>query len=281
MRKLMLLLVSLVLLGSAAMAQDVEEATESVPAKGAKSLDVMIDFAAGQLMLSPADMEDAAKAEIYYTPRYVSYDISYDVRGDVGYLVLESEHRKRHWDDAENEWDVMLNNRLPMRLEIDAGACEAEIDLGGIPLTDLSLSIGATSGSIDFSKPNPERMRLLEIDAGASSLDVEGLANANFDELEFSGGAASCELDFRGDLRGDCVADVDIGMGSLDIMLSRGTPIRLEGDDDGLFSSVDFNNLDIRKVHDGVWESDDFKGAKNRLTIHFDVGMGSIDFRSR
>lgn len=271
----------LLLLAGSALADRTESVTEVVQTEGAQRLEVNIDFGAGRLDIVPADMEEAARLDIDYSPRWVRYDVDYAKKGNTGVLSLESElRRKRDMDDIDNEWQLTLSTRYSVELDMDIGASESYIDLGGIPLTDVTMDIGATSGTIDFSKKNPERLRDFKVDVGASSLDMTGLANANFERMDISSGAASCELDFRGDFHGDAELSLDVGVGSVDITLPRGLPVRIEGDD-SWFSSLDLHGLDVDRVEDDVWESPNFDEAKDRLTIIVDVSMGSVDIYAK
>ncbi|MBD3403350.1 hypothetical protein GF420_10680 [candidate division GN15 bacterium] len=264
-----------------ALAGPIERVKESIEAEGAESLIIECDFGAGELFVHPDDIDQAAILNVTYEPDKVEYLAQYDVRDGVGELFLESEIRGRSVDDLENTWDLTLGTRRPTELFFDIGACEADMDLGGIPITELEMDIGAASGYIEFSEPNPERLREINIDVGASSVEFRRLGNANFEYLSFDGGAASIEVDLRGEFKGESIADFDIGMGSADIVVPDGVAIRIESDDSGWFSSVDFDNLDVDKVRSGVWESPGFEDASDRLVIRLDVGMGSVDIRSR
>ncbi|MCP4685710.1 MAG: hypothetical protein GY867_09725 [bacterium] len=260
-----------------AFADRTEEVLEVVETEGADQLEIEIDFGAGKLDIVSADMEEAAKLEIFYSPRYVSYDIDYSTRGNTGRLFLESDLRRHSdMDDIDNDWELTLSRRYPVSLEMDIGASESIIDLGGIPLTRLVMDVGATSGVIDFSEPNPERLRDFDLDIGASSVEITGLANANFERMDISSGAASCELDFRGDFKGESEVDLEVGVGSVDIIIPRGLAVRIEGDENW-FSSFDFHGLDIDQIDDDLWESPGFDRAEDRLTIMIDVSMGSVD----
>ena len=115
---------------------------------------------------------------------------------------------------------------------------------------------------------------------GASSLDFLDLGNAHVDRMNFSCGAASCVLDFRGDFRGETELDLEVGVGSVDIVVPRGLAVRVEGDD-SWFSSLDFHGLKLREVRDDVWETPGFDDANDRLTIQVDIGIGSVDIYSR
>ena len=153
-----------------------EHLSEKIDAEGADKIEVSIEFGAGEIILSSDDMAEVATVEVDYDPRRIECEIDYNVRRGIGHLHLESiVRRKRNIDTEKNLWEVVLSNRYPAVLEIEAGACDAEMDLGGIPITELSIEIGAASGEVDFSNPNPERMVDFDVDAGAASLEFRNL----------------------------------------------------------------------------------------------------------
>lgn len=267
---------------SMAVADTTREVSEVIEADGIEQLDVTLDFGAGSLFVRSGDIDDAAEIDVYYTPKWVDYDIDFKKKGNTGHLRLGSELLRSHKssDEMENEWRLTLSRKLTTTLDLDFGACEAELDLGGIPLVELTMDIGAASAMIEFSEPNPIRMKELNIDVGASSLELDDLANANADYIKCAAGAASCELDFRGDFKGETELDIDVGVGGVDIILPLGLAVRVEGDD-GWFSTIDFHGLDLRERRGDVWESDDFDDAEDRIIITCDVGMGSIDITAK
>ncbi|MEW6050744.1 MAG: toast rack family protein [Candidatus Zixiibacteriota bacterium] len=267
-------------LASGAVGGALEHKTETVVIHGADRLSMNCSFGAGELIINPGDIPDAARLNVAYDPRRVDYDVEYEVKGSTGYLRLDSEwKRHRNVNTNDNRWDLVLPRKYPLDAKFEIGACDAEIDLGGLSLTELKLEVGAASGTIDFSRPNPERLREMRIEAGASSLKLINLGNANFEYLKFSGGAGSFDMDFRGEYHGESEAKIEIGLGSADIILPRGLAVRVETEDDNWFSSVDIDGGDLDKVSDDVWETPDFENAKDRLVMRLDVGMGSVDFR--
>ncbi len=255
-----------------------EHLSEKIDAEGAEKVEVSIEFGAGEIIISSDDMAEVATVDVDYDPRRIECEIDYNVRRGTGHLYLESIiRRKRNIDTEKNLWEVVLSNRYPMVLEIEAGACDAEMDLGGIPITELSIEIGAAVGEVDFSRPNPRRMVDFDVDAGAASLEFRNLGNANFEQFNFDGGAGSFDLDFRGKYTGESEISIDIGLGSAEIILPKGIPVRVETGEPGWFSSVDFHNDDLDEVRDGIYESDDFDEADIRITLELDVGLGSVD----
>lgn len=275
-------LTALLLMSAQLAADRVERATEVVEPDDFEELEVELDFSAGTIEIGTADMDEPAKLDIYYTPRWVEYEFDYTKRGKTCRLFLESEFRRHQWDtdDSENEWTLLLSRKYTTSLEMDIAACEARFDLGGLPLVDLQIDVGAADMEIDFSEPNPDRLRELNVDCGASSLEIFNLANANAEIMDFDIGAGSCEIDLRGEIHGEVEIDIDVGVGSMDVIVSRDIAIMVRGDDDW-FSSLDFHGLRLDEIRNGVWESEDFDDAENRIIFTIDVAMGSVDIYAK
>lgn len=270
--------ISLLVLGSLTQAASRETVTEIVEMQGANEVVLQCDLGAGEFSIKPKDIAEAAVIDITYNPRRIEYYVNSEVKRGKCYIDLESEHRSRtNMDSEDNIWDIVLSTRYETSIEMDIGACEAEIDLGGIPLKELTIDVGAASGLIEFSAPNPVKLEEIDIDAGASSLEIVDLGNANFEYFSFDGGAGSFDLDLRGKYDGESEVSIDIGLGSADITLPEGLPVRIETDGDNWLSSVDIHSRDIDEIDDDVYESPDFEDAKTRLVIDISVGMGSVD----
>ncbi|HKY52277.1 MAG TPA: hypothetical protein VJP45_13550 [Candidatus Limnocylindria bacterium] len=123
--------------------------------------------------------------------------------------------------------DLTVSRQRPFALDLQAGASENVLDLGGLPLTRLVMKSGAGRFEIDFSAPNPAAMSVMEIGSGAGAFAGRRLANANFAELRLGSGAASCALDFSGELRRDARAHLDAGFAALELSVPRSTPARV------------------------------------------------------
>ncbi len=168
-----------------------------------------------------------------------------------------------------------------MNLSLDIGACDAEIELGGLRLEEVAVEFGAASAEIGFREPNPARMRELRFEAGASSVTATDLGNANFESCEFEGGVGSFDLDFRGEYHGESEIRVKVGLGSAEITLPVDIPCRIEGPGGGLLSSVEIHGGGLREIADDVWEADDYAGASTRLRLILELGLGAVDVRFR
>ncbi len=279
MKKVLLLILGgSVFFASLVVAAGRDHITKTVELKSADEVFIRCDLGAGEFTVTSKDMKEAAMIDIMYDSRRVDYMIDYEEKRGTCYIDLESEHRSStNIDTDDNKWDIVLSKRYTTSIDMDIGACDANIDLGGIPLKELKLDVGAASGVLEFSEPNPIRLEELDIDAGASSVEIHQLGNANFEYFKFDGGVGSFDLDLRGEYTGESVVSIDIGLGSADITMPSGVPFRIETEGSNFLSSVDIHNRDLDEVEEDVYESDDFEGARVRIILEISAGLGSVD----
>ena len=126
-----------------------------------------------------------------------------------------------------NNWVLHFGTEMPFSLEINAGAYSGDWELGGLPLTTLSINEGAASSSFSFSSANPEVMSKLDINTGAGSMKLLDLVNANFDSFSYDGGAGSLTVDFGGELMRDGMVDINAGACSIILIVPEETPARI------------------------------------------------------
>ena len=124
--------------------------------------------------------------------------------------------------------ELGISRSRPFALDIQAGASDNSFDLGGLPLTRLTLKAGAARFETDFSLPNPTPMTMLELGMGAGSFIARRLANANFSELRLGGGMSASTLDFSGTLQRDAHGRIDAGLASVDISVPASTSARFK-----------------------------------------------------
>jgi hypothetical protein len=277
--KLLCAVVLLAAMASISSARDMKTDSRTIAAEGAKRLDITCKFGAGKLTVRPVSTSDAARIDAEYDANRIDLNVDYRVRGETGKLDIESEHHGSSVNTDDNVLTLDLSDKFPTDLSLKLGAAKGDLDLGGIPLTRLDLDIGAASGVISFSKPNPERLEDMSISIGASSADLRGLGNANFERLKCNVGAASSNLDFRGEYNGESEIILKVGVASADVILPTGVAIRVESSGSHFFSSVDIHGGDLDEIDDDIWESPGYRTAKDRILLRIEVGMGSVDLR--
>lgn len=265
--------------GSAvAWAGEVSTVTRAVPLDDAKSVLVRIDFGAGDIDLGKSGEGQLLEGTFTSDPEDVEVRVDYRRSGDKGMLDLATDYEdKRLPRDHKNEWEVGLSGGVPLELELDLGAAEAKLDLTDLALTRLEMDVGAAKCEVWWNRPNPERLSEIKIDAGASSLLLEGLGHARFDHLRFEGGLGSFDLDFSGDWQASAEADLEIGLGELTLWVPRHIGVRIVTEQS--MASVDVDHR-FSQTEDGTYESDNYSEAKIKLDCFVEVGMGSLEVKT-
>jgi len=187
-------------------------------------------------------------------------------------LGVESIRRSRMRGNRESgELELELARGVPMDLDLEFGAVHAELDLGGLALTDLDLSTGASESTIDISEPNRERMETARFEVGAAEFEVHRLGNLNAERIEFDAGVGSLVLWLDGEWQRDARLSVDMGLGALELHVPEGLGIQLRKD--SFFTALDSEGLVKRG---DTFESLDWNDADHRVTIDLDAAFGSV-----
>lgn len=230
MRNHVLLLVSIglavLLAGTLACAGNIEpqRVPISVPyPEGYLSADVILEFGAANVDA------DATGGEL------IEGNITYNTEGRHPAVVIEDNRVDIVQAGPSgivtggmvNNWDLRFGAELPFSMTINAGAYSGEWELGGLPLTGLSVNEGAADSVFSFSVPNPVALDVLEMNTGAGSMQLVEVVNANFDRLSYDGGAGSLTTDLGGELRRDGTVDINAAAASVILVIPGDTPVRV------------------------------------------------------
>jgi hypothetical protein len=124
--------------------------------------------------------------------------------------------------------ELKVSTRRPFFFSMDLGASDrSQVDLGGIPLIETDIKIGAGQAKFDFSTPNPHEMDAFTLKAGAAELSLTGLGNSGARKIDFDGGAASVTIDFGGRLARDLDASIRTGMAAAEVIVPKTTAARI------------------------------------------------------
>jgi hypothetical protein len=233
---------------------------------------VKVSMGAGKLSISPGAQEAFVEGTINYNVESWRPTIT----NEDGDLTIEQGGngvRGLPTNDVVNEWDLTFGD-APMNLTINAGAYEGTLDLSGLALRNLNISDGASEATVKFDSVNPEEMEELRYSTGASSVRLEGLANANFERLVFKGGAGSYTLDFSGELQRDATVDITSGVSSVRLVIPSDMDAKIVVSD-GI--------TDVKT--EGTWTVNDktysLSGSGPTLTINVDMGVGTLTLESK
>ena len=172
---------------------------------------------------------------------------------------------------------LVLGKTKPYALTLEAGASDVEVDLGGIPVSELVIKQAAGMAEFDFSVPNPREMSSLVVNSGAVALQMKNLNNANFAEMSFDGGAASYKFDFGGTLRRNAQARISTSMAPVHIRIPAATAARMV--ENTVAAALDLGDGFMKKGGAFLTEAA-LTGKTPMLTIRANVTLGTLSLRS-
>jgi hypothetical protein len=170
------------------------------------------------------------------------------------------------------ELQLELARGVPMRLDLEFGAVRADIDLGGLELTALELSTGASESSIDVSEPNRGQIGTARFEVGAAEFSARHLGNLNAERIEVDAGVGSLTLWLDGEWRRDTRVSIDMGLGALELRVPEGLGLLLRKD--SFLTSLDSEGLVKRG---DSYQSLDWEDADRKVTVDLDAAFGSVE----
>ena len=145
--------------------------SQSVELGDAKPVHVKMLLGAGDLKVTDG-AEKLLEADFTYNVAKLKPEVEFtdgtlvvqhpDVRG---YRTLQDIR------DFRNEWNLRLNNDVPMSLSLDMGAGTSDLQLAGLSLTGLDILLGAGKSTVDLSG-GWRRDLDVTINAGAANVTV-------------------------------------------------------------------------------------------------------------
>jgi hypothetical protein len=230
-------------------------------------VDLSLKFGAGILKLNPG-----SAALLSGTATYNISDFKPTLTVNPSTVRIEQGNWRLtgipDFSNIKNEWDLALGSS-PLALTIDAGAYQAEYELGGLALTNLTVSDGAADAKLNFATPNLAEMSLLSYSTGASNVSLTGLGNANFASLEFDSGAGNYTLDFSGQFKHAGSVHIGTGVSNLTLVIPSGLPAQITVS--GGLSNVTHNSDWTQKGN--VYSQ---SGTGPQLTISVEIGAGNL-----
>jgi hypothetical protein len=264
---------ALTVLAGPAAAQEWRSITSARQLQSRAPLDVQVRYGAGELRLEPVDARMLYRMEMRYDERHFTPITEYDADRNTLRLGTEGSRQGRGRMNVREGGSatISLSREVPIDLQLQFGAGEAEIELGGMALRRLALSTGASETRVRFSSPNRIEADEIRIEAGAASLAVSDLANTRAGRFQFQGGVGSTTLDFGGEWTRSASASVQIGIGSVVLRVPRGVGVKVSRS--SFLTSFDSEGL-VKRGND--FFSPDWETATHQLDLSVNAAFGSI-----
>lgn len=130
---------------------NVKTESQSVNLDGATSVNIQIDFPAGELDVK-SGTSNLMDASFRYNISDRQPQVQYSENGAQGELQVSQPGNAPVPVGSEviNEWEIQLNENVPMDLSISTGAGNSQLDLGGLDMTSLKVETGAGTTTVNL-----------------------------------------------------------------------------------------------------------------------------------
>lgn len=231
---------------------------------------VSVEYGAGRFTVRAMDTGLLYRMNLEYDEdRYEPVAEYASHRLNVGVKSIRNRFRSGDSDGAR--LDLELARGVPMDLDLEFGAVRADVDLGGLALTGLELSTGASESVIDVSEPSPSSMERARFEVGAAEFTARRLGNLNAERIEVDAGVGSLTLWLDGEWRRDARVGIDMGLGFLELRVPEGLGLQLRKD--SFLTSLDSEGLVKRG---DTYQSLNWADATRKVTIDLDAAFGSV-----
>lgn len=238
---------------------------------------VNVSFAGGKFELSPLPGRLLYQMQLHYDEQVA--DAVHEFDADSRRLTLGMSHANMGWralramkNNEGGRMTLGLNPSVPMDLDLELGGAQAEVELGGMRLTNLKLKIGLAGGRISFSSPNRVEMEELSLDVGLGGVEFENLGNANAAEINVHGGMDGINLDFGDNVMRDLKINADVAFGGLKIRIPSSVGVTIQAETKlGSFKPQGFTKVN------GAWFTPNWNQASTHVTIVANTALGGLE----
>ncbi len=257
-------------------AQDYRTVTGSRQRRGETDLRAVVEFAVGELHITPGAVGTLYQYNLVYDADHFDPVTSYNP--DVHRLRVGVDGRGggdiHYRNRPQQRLDLSLSPATPVSIELSFGAGTADVELGGLSLSNVAVKGGASEATIRVSQPNRVACRSFTLEVGAIDLKTEKLGNARCERLELKGAAGSVVLDLTGQWSEGSTSQVDIAVGLGSVTLRLPESVGVEADVERFLVNFDRSGLLRRgsNYYSANWDT-----AKTRLRINLKAAMGDIE----
>ena len=246
----------------------------SVGAEGAESVSTYLTMSTGNMVVE-GGAENLMDATFTYNVPEWKPEVSYRGLGNEKELSVEQpDAMGPTFGTARNDWEILLNDEVPMDFSASNSSGDGKFDLGSLSLK--SFSVEASSGDIQADLGG-EKPLLEEAEVDSSSGDVRVQMTGDYQspvDLGVDLSSGDLAMDLSGRWEEDLEGDVGLSSGTATMTLPRDVGVYVEAQT----SSGDVNASGFRLDGDAY-----VNGAygKSDVTLNLSVESSSGDVNLR
>ena len=150
---------------------ELQTESQSVELGDAESVRVEVKLGAGDLVVT-GGAKKLLEADFTYNVAKLKPEVEFtDSTLVVQHPDVRGYRTPQDIKDFRNEWDLRLNNDVPMNLSLEMGAGTSDLQLADLSLTGLDIILGAGKSTVDLTG-NWARDLDVTFDTGAANITV-------------------------------------------------------------------------------------------------------------
>ncbi|HJR15349.1 MAG TPA: hypothetical protein VJ808_00725 [Gemmatimonadales bacterium] len=243
---------------------------------GETRLTARLEYGAGTLRVEPGEPGQLYRMILSYDEERFLPVSEYDAASRTVVLGLQSRGdggvRVVSRNQLRQAATISISPRVDLSLHLNLGAVDADLELGGLRISELDMGTGASQTTIRFSQPNPMRCRRASLSAGAAEVTVLGLGNSRCEEILYEGGVGKVVLDFSGASSTSARVKVKMTVGGITLRLPARAGVSIKMDK--FLSSFESERLMRRGTG---FVSANYDRAERRLEFDLTTAVGGVD----
>ena len=246
--------------------------SRTVDLEGAKTVEAELKMSSGEL-----DVRGGAgsllEGAFTYNVKKWEPDVEYEVTGGEGKLsVTQPWSWVPSFGGTRNQWNIRLNDEVPIDLTVRTSSAGSELDLGDLSLLGLDVDSSSGSLSADLSGKMPSlRTVQAHVSSGNMTLSMRGEYSSPI-KLDAGGSSGNATIDLSGEWKADLEAEIKVSSGNITLRLPRDAGVYVEAKTSS--GSIDASGM---KLKGDAYVNDAYRTSKITLRINVKTSSGNIN----
>jgi DUF4097 and DUF4098 domain-containing protein YvlB len=257
-----------------ARAGELRTERHSVELEGAESVSTDLTMNSGNMVVA-GGAEDLMDATFVYNVPEWKPEVSYEGFGaEKNLVVTQPDVPGATFGNVRNDWEILLNDDVPMDLSVSNSSGDGELDLDDLSLR--SFSIEASSGDVSADLGGDQAL-LEEVEVDSSSGDVGVEMTGDYSSsvgLEIDLSSGDLTMDMTGEWAEDLEGDVSVSSGTITLELPENVGVYVEAET----SSGDVSANGFR-LEDDAYVNDAYGESNVTLSLSVEASSGDINLR--
>ena len=238
--------------------------------QGGQTMKLDLDMKLAKAVVSSTD-DKLADVEFAYSAEVLRPEFT--VKDDE--ISIKNRLERFSFGKPVNKWDVKLTDKLPFDVRLRAEASDIRLDMGGMMVDSMDAKLSASSAKLYFDEPNKETLDKFKLDAAASSVDIYGAGNIDFEVMDIDADASKITVDLTGKNKRDGEVRINADASTVKLKLPENVGIRIVMDKYEI-SSVRINNSEILSRSDKEYVSKNYEDTERTLKIYADLNVTTL-----